>query len=83
MRVRIYFNRIADLPRIWSFDHGTQETEQQITGWELYDVDAAAGQDLDIPSGDKERPRVWIELSNILGFTVVDDVLYVYGAVRD
>lgn len=74
---------MADLPRIWSFDQGTQETERAVSRWKLYDVDAADGQDLDIPSGDKERPRVWIELSSILGFTVVDDVLYVYGAVRD
>lgn len=81
MRIRIYYNRMADLPRIWSFDHGTQETEQQITGWKLYDVDAASGQDLDIPANDKERPRVWIELSNMLGCTVNDGVLYVYGRI--
>lgn len=81
MRIRIYFNRMADLPRIWSFDQGTQETEQAVSGWKLYDVDAASGQDLDIPPGDKDRPRVWIELSNVLGCTVDGDVLYVYGRI--
>lgn len=83
MRIRVYFNRLSDLPRIWSFDHGTQETEQAVSGWKLYDVDAEAGQDLTVDSSDRERPRVWIELGKVVGFNVIDDVLYVYGAVRD
>jgi hypothetical protein len=79
MRLRVYFNRLSDLPRIWSFDHGTQETEQAVSSWKLYDVDASAGYDFDVSPSDKDHPRVWIELSNVMGFNVLDDVLYVYG----
>lgn len=82
MRVRIYYNRTSDAPQVWSYDFGTQDTEQKIAGWRLYDVDAANGQDLTVPTGDRERPRVWIELKSVIGYDVMDDVLCVYGSTR-
>lgn len=83
MRIRIYYNRASDFPKIWSFDFGTQDTEQQIADWRLYDVDAANGQDLTIDPHDREHPRVWIELKSVIGHAVMDDILCVYGSTRD
>lgn len=83
MRIRIYYNRMSDAPYIWSFDHGTQETERQVTNWRLFDVDAVAGVDNRVDPNDKEAPRVWIELRSVIGFDVTDDVLCVYGQDRE
>jgi hypothetical protein len=80
VRIRIYYNRTSDQP--WSFDFGAQDSERQCSDWRLYDVDAAAGQDLTVPAGDRERPRVWIELKSVIGYDVMDDVLCVYGSTR-
>lgn len=79
MRVRIYYNRSVDYPLIWSYDQGTQETEIQISGWRLHGLDAADGSDLTVPTGDREHPRVWIELKDVRLTHMRDDVLHVYG----
>lgn len=80
MRIRIYFNRWADLPLIWSFDRGTQETEVSITDWKVHGCDIEDGYDETIPATEREIPRVWVEVIGAHTFRVEDDVLYVYGS---
>lgn len=82
MKVRIYFNRLADAPKIWSYDHGTQETEVLVTGWLLHGCDVTAGKDLSVPMGDQDRPRVWVEVQNADRVEVIDGVVHVHGESR-
>lgn len=60
-RYRIYFNRWADTPLIWSYDEGTQESEVTISGWTLFGCEVRSGMDLSVPANDREHPRVWME----------------------
>lgn len=79
MRIRIYFNRWADLPLIWSFDHGTQESEVSITDWNVVGCDIEDGYDPNVSATEREIPRVWMEVLGAVACRVEDDVLYVYG----
>lgn len=79
MRLRIYYNRQADFPLIWAFDLGTQETELNVAGYQLHGVNVVNGFDELIQPGDREHPRVWMEVRNVNVYEVQDDVLHVYG----
>jgi hypothetical protein len=79
MTLRIYYNRGADAPLVWSFDLGTQETEITIRDWKVAGCDVVAGMDSSVASGDKERPKVWMSVLLVEKYDVRDDVLYVDG----
>lgn len=60
LRYRIYFNRLADYPLIWSYDEGTQATEACVAGFRLHGCDAEHGQHMNVATGSTTAPRVWI-----------------------
>lgn len=64
--VRIYFNSHAEAPLIWSLDFGTQETERKLSKITFVQVSGAVEEDPDVPQGDTEHPRVWIELRRVI-----------------
>lgn len=82
MIIRIYFDRTSAYPLVWSWDHGTQETESGISGWELHGVEAVSQLDMRIAPSDKEHPRAWIEVPGAQWTELKGTVLHVYGSLR-
>lgn len=82
MTFRIYYNTAADYPLIWSFDEGTQETEQNVRGYRLHGCDVKDGQDLSVPSKSKTAPRVWLEVQANL-MKEKDGIAHFYGRWTD
>lgn len=80
MRLRIYHNRWSDWPRIWSYDHGTPDTEINVSGFSVHGGRMVNGEDPTVPSGDRERPRVWLEVLDVERVEVIEEVLHVYGS---
>jgi hypothetical protein len=72
---RVYFNRKADYPLVWSVDEGTQETEQTVREVNFrgtYGVTAMG-------KGDNENsPTVWIAVYGATLY-VQDDIAYLMG----
>lgn len=74
--VRIYFNRHADEPFVWSYDFGDQTSERNVkaiqcigTGFHTKQLEHRLGKDADEPSA-------WIELVGIP--EEVNGVLYLH-----
>ena len=42
---RVYFNRKAEAPQVWSTDEGSQTTEINVIGYRLYRVNAESKYD--------------------------------------
>lgn len=82
LRVRIYFNRFADAPLIWSWDQGTQATEERVSGFELHGIAAVSGCDPAVPAGDKNSPKIWVELLDVIWQETRDGVAHFYGVGR-
>lgn len=64
MTFRLYFNRCADWPQIWSIDWGTPGTECNVVDWRLETgVTAKAGRAAAVDAVDRERePVAWMEI---------------------
>lgn len=76
--IRIYYNRRSDAPFVWSFDYGTQDTEEKIIRWVLHGVYASEGHDDTIPAEDQEHPKVWIQVLDASRIIIEDGVLHAY-----
>jgi hypothetical protein len=59
MTYRVYFNRWADAPLVWSVDHGTQATEVNVR--EVH-FDGISGVTRSGPGDNQSSPTVWIEV---------------------
>jgi hypothetical protein len=66
---RIYFNRWADAPLIWSVDEGTQATERNVRGVRF---DNVSGRTCSGPGDNVKSPTVWIEVEAVL--TIAEDI---------
>ena len=78
MKYRLYYNRSEDIPRVWSFDEGTQESEQIVSAFVIdCGCVARSGADFSAPRVSKEVPRVWVEIE-CDAMTVADDVARFY-----
>ena len=78
-RTRVYFNRHADAPLIWSFDHGDMASETKVAGFELHNIHLVSADDPLVPRGDTERPKVWMELLDVVWYEVREDIAHFYG----
>lgn len=81
MNVRVYFNRWADKPFIWSVDLGSQDTEVRVSDVHLNQVSGQTEIDESVLNGDKERPRVWIRYTNV-GMHFVDGEAFIWRKVE-
>lgn len=80
MRVRFYFNRWADAPRIWSLDLGTQETEKNVRNIDVRGCTLRTGCDPTVQPGDKTRPKVWLETDDVQKIIIgPDEIAHVIG----
>jgi hypothetical protein len=59
MSYRVYFNRWADAPLVWSVDHGTQATEINVREVHFANVNAVTRSG---PGDNVQSPTVWIEV---------------------
>jgi hypothetical protein len=74
---RVYYNRWAEAPLIWSIDKGAQDTEFNVKEIHLHRVNADTMVDPSVPSGDRERPRVWFQVDHAV-LRVQDDIAHFY-----
>ncbi len=60
MTYRVYFNRKAEAPQVWSIDEGTQESEVNVQWIKLIDVSA----ETKYAPTDKpyDSPAAWFEV---------------------
>jgi hypothetical protein len=82
MIYRLYYNRSEDAPWLWSYDQGTQDTEQLLRDYRLHGCDVRAGVDMSVPGGAKDRPKVWlaVEAKHV---EAIDGVGHFYGRWTD
>ena len=59
---RVYYNRRADYPFIWSVDNGDQSTEQNVIDVQLHRSNANTGGDMTVPRHSTDVPSVWFEV---------------------
>jgi hypothetical protein len=64
-RYRIYFNRMADWPQVWSVDEGTQVSEVNVIAVHLF-VSAETKLGSKAHLGSDDYPAVWIECRGVL-----------------
>lgn len=76
---RVYYNRTADEPWLWSVDEGTQESERQVTGVRMHGCDTRERVDLSVVTTDKERPRAWMEVDANLMRVDCEGVAHFFG----
>jgi hypothetical protein len=63
-RVRVYFNRAADFPKVWSVDFGPLTAE--ITCRAVFlEAPAATQYDGSIPGSDALQPKAWFDFFNV------------------
>ncbi len=70
---RIYYNRTAEYPLIWSIDQGTQETEINVKAIKLHRCNLTTGGDPTAPRVSKDVPCVWFEVWHAT-LVVKDDI---------
>lgn len=58
MDYRVYYNRRSELP--WSVDQGQQDTEINVTAFQLHKVLAESVVDFSVTPGNKDVPSAWI-----------------------
>lgn len=59
MRYRIYFNRAADAPQVWSVDEGSHASEVNVQGVQVAgNVPLATAHNLD---AQEPEPKAWME----------------------
>jgi hypothetical protein len=58
---RVYFNRSAEAPQVWSVDQGSINSEINVRGFDIgYGCTAHEGYDSKVVKGDTRHPRAWI-----------------------
>lgn len=80
MRIRIYYNRDQADGLIWSYDHGTQETEVNVSAWHVHGLSTESGRDMTVVPGDQERPRVWVNIFGVERVDVRGGIAHFYGS---
>lgn len=60
MWYRVYYNRTKDAPWIWSYDQGTQKTEEQLKDFRCDGCDMKSDYDPKVLSGSPDVPKAWI-----------------------
>jgi hypothetical protein len=61
---RIYYNRREDYPNIWSFDSGSQDTEQIVTGYQGEVDIAGCGFNSEARKGIEPAAWIWIDANS-------------------
>lgn len=56
---RVYYNRRAEAPFIWSIDAGTLETEIKVKSVQFHKVVAETGENTAIRVNDPDNPKVF------------------------
>lgn len=72
MMYRVYFNRHADAPLVWSVDEGTQETEINVRRVVLRGI---YGRTVYGVGDNTDSPSVWLEIQGKL--EVIDSIAYI------
>lgn len=72
---RIYFNRWAEAPQIWSVDEGDQSSEINVINVVFKDIEGLTKYN---PNGDNTNtPRAWFEVKGKL--TISGGIAYITG----
>jgi hypothetical protein len=59
---RIYYNRTAEFPQVWSIDEGEQTSEINVSGFRFHGVTGESHYDADILP-NRNTPTAWIEIN--------------------
>lgn len=59
---RVYFNRKAEFPQVWSVDEGAQGSEVNIISYELHRVNAISRYDSST-TPNPDTPSAWLEIN--------------------
>jgi hypothetical protein len=79
-RYRVYYNRMAEFPLLWSIDEGTVDTERKFVAVHMYSVEAETRVDVRVLHSDLTHPRVWLEVQGSLA--VSSSVAIIRGTLK-